>query len=290
MTVTTSRPMVAACLTWSDQRPEVDPLTGTTLEDARSSRMSAADQAALECALRTAAATGAEVIAVTVGPSGADDALRHAVACGATRAIRVDAPADLPSATVAMLLAEVVAGAAFVWCGDYSMRRGSGSVPAFLAAHLRVAQALGLVGVTVGSTQQAVVRRLDGGRRERLSVAAPAVLSVEGSTARLRRASLPNELRARTEAIDVRRAPAAAASSTEHATTIRPYRPRARARPGPHGADALARVLALTHAAGGPVRTAEVVHLPALQAADRILAVLAEHGVTPAAVVAPSER
>jgi electron transfer flavoprotein beta subunit len=289
--MTAARPVVAACLTWSDQRPEVDPLTGTTLEDARSSRMSAADQAALEWALRSAALSGAEVLAATVGPSGADDGLRHAMACGATRAVRVDAPADLPSATVAMLLSDVVAGAAFVWCGDYSTRRGSGSVPAFLAAHLGVAQALGLVGITVGTDRHQVVRRLDGGRRERLLAGAPAVLSVEGSTARLRRASLRQELRARTAVVEVRAAGAASdAASPERATTIRPYRPRARALAAPRSADALDRVLALTHAGGGGGRSTEIVHLPPDEAADRILALLAEHGVAPTDAVATGER
>ena len=89
--------------------------------------------------------------------------------------------------------------------------------------------------------------------------------------------------------IEVRRAPAAE-SPTERATTIRPYRPRARALAGPDGDDALTRVLALTHASGGGGRSTEIVHLPADEAAERILAVLAEHGVFPAGAVAAGER
>ena len=47
------------------------------------------------------------------------------------------------------------------------------------------------------------MRRLDGGRREVLAVPPPAVLSVEGAVARLRRASLPAELESRRAVIEV---------------------------------------------------------------------------------------
>ena len=90
-------------------------------------------------------------------------------------------------------------------CGDVSADRGSGSVPAFVAAELGVAQALGLVErrPATATAARRVTRRLDGGRREVLAVTAPAVLSVEGAVARLRRASLPAELAARTAPIEV---------------------------------------------------------------------------------------
>ena len=76
-------------------------------------------------------------------------------------------------------------------------------------------------------------RRLDGGRREVLDVAPPAVLSVEGAVARLRRASLPAELAARPAPIE--RAPGPT-GPVEHADAVHPYRPRARAMPAPAGA------------------------------------------------------
>ena len=64
-------------------------------------------------------------------------------------------------------------------------------MPAFVAAELGAAQALGLVEVERDRRPACgAVRRLDGGRREVLVLTAPAVLSVEGSVARLRRASL----------------------------------------------------------------------------------------------------
>ena len=94
-----------------------------------------------------------------------------------------------------------------VVCGAWSIDRGSGSVPAFLAARLDAAQALGLVSLSFDASPRRTIeaeRRLDRGRRERLRVAAPAVLSVEGGSARLRRATLDRVLAARSIDIDVR--------------------------------------------------------------------------------------
>ena len=65
--------------------------------------------------------------------------------------MRIDAPATSPSAAVAPALAAVAAGRDWVVCGDVSADRGSGSVPAFLAAELDAAQALGLVAVGLGA-------------------------------------------------------------------------------------------------------------------------------------------
>jgi electron transfer flavoprotein beta subunit len=151
-------------------------------------------------------------------------------------------------------------------CGDASADRGSGAVPAFLAAELGARQALGLVAVTTAAGDLRATRRLDGGRREVLDVSPPAVLSVEGGVARLRRATLAAELAARTatvEEIDGPRGP------IEAAELARPYRPRARALAAPSGA-ALDRVRRLTDA--GRQRTAhELVTLDPAAAAKRIL-------------------
>ena len=119
--------------------------------------------------------------------------VREAIAAGATSAVRVDASTELDSQVVAVALAEHLGDRDLVVCGDYSLDRGTGSVPAFLAGELSMAQALGLLEVGVDRDDAGalrVVRRLDGGRREILDVTPPAVLSVEGSAASLRRASL----------------------------------------------------------------------------------------------------
>lgn len=247
--------------------------------DARWAGVSAADRAALEVGLRLAG--GGPVTVVSVGSAAAEAGLRAALAAGATAAVRVDAPDDLDSQSVARALAPVVATADWVVTGDASDDRGTGAVPAFLAAATDRPQALGLV--AVGDPPDAdgsltVTRRLDGGRREVLAVSAPAVLSVEGAVAQLRRAALPAELAARAMPIEVRTlGPTAAAHPQSAAELVVPYRPRARALAPPTG-DALARVGALAGVGGPPPAVAETVVADPAAAADRILAALAGWG------------
>jgi electron transfer flavoprotein beta subunit len=171
-------------------RPEVDPLDAHVRTDPRTAGCSAADAAALEWALRAGERWNQPVLAVTAGPPEADRVLREAVAAGATRAVRIDLPTSAPSAVVATAIAAVLGAARItsVWCGDHSLDRGSGSVPAFLAAELGAAQALGLVDVELDARAGRVDawRRLDRGRREHVRLDGPGVVSVEGSTARLR--------------------------------------------------------------------------------------------------------
>jgi electron transfer flavoprotein beta subunit len=297
------RPVIGVCLKWVERRPEIDPLTGEVGTDARTSGASEADQSALEWGLRLAEAWGGEVVAVTAGTAEAEPVLRDALAAGADRAARVDLPAGAASAAVAAGLAEVVAGATAVVCGDWSLDRGSGSVPAFLAARLGAAQALGLVAVELGVPGGGAVardsdtssgaphpangrgnqvlraeRRLDGGRRERLTVTAPMVLSVEGRD-RLRRAGLDGLLRARTAPIELVAAPAAVAGMSPDVPPLRtgPYRPRPRVLPPPAGGSARERILALTGALVDRTPP-ELVTLDPASAADRLLAQLQTWG------------
>jgi electron transfer flavoprotein beta subunit len=238
--------------------------------DGRWAGVSLADRAALELALRIAGDDG-EVDVVGLAPAGAEHTLREALAAGATRTIRIDAPIDLPSRDVAASLAAVAEGSDLVVAGDQSVDRGTGSVPAFIAAELRLAQALGLVRVelpTPSSGEARVLRalrRLDGGRREVLEIPLPAVLSVEGAVATLRRASLTATLAASHADIVVIPRPAGEPVSAE----VHPYRPRARALRPPHG-DTRDRVRELLHL-GAPPSHAETVVLDPPAAAERIL-------------------
>jgi electron transfer flavoprotein beta subunit len=120
-------------------------------------------------------------------------------ATGFSRIVRVDAPYAVDSATTAELLVRALGpndlDARVVVCGDLSQDRGSGAVPATIAHHLDSCQALGLLEVEQESdTTLLATRRLDGARRERIRIPVPAVLSVEGGVANLRRASLASTL------------------------------------------------------------------------------------------------
>ena len=264
-------PVVAACLKWT-ARP------GEPRTDERFAGVSEADRSALEVALRLGERLGLDVVVLAVGPAGADVALRDAIGCGAARAVRVDAPEPMTSAEVARQLSRHLADATAVVCGDHSTDRGSGSVPAFLAHRLGVAQALGLVSVDDDRADRgtlAAVRRLDGGRREVLAVPLPAVLSVEGNVAPLRRAGLRAALAARGATIEV----AKVAPYATHAATpvVTPFRPRARVLPAPSGDDVLARLQQLTDA-GATTPRGETVELDPPAAAARIVDALRAWG------------
>lgn len=248
--------VIAACVKWADLRPEIDPLLGSVTTGAHGAGISESDRAAVEVALATASAWGdggaaaASVVVVCLGPPQAEAALREFLACGADRVVRVDVAASIASNEVAALLAAVLAPADLeadlVVCGDVSADRGSGSVPAFLAHELGHAQALGLIAVdaSVDGVLQAV-RRLDGARRERLRVTTPAVISVEGSVADLRRASLAATLAAREAEIELRTPRVVVAADP---IRLHPWRPRSRVLAPPEGADALDRIVQLTGA------------------------------------------
>jgi electron transfer flavoprotein beta subunit len=291
-----TRPTFAVCWKAVELRARVDPLTGAVSSDAASLGVSAADEAALEWALRCADRFGGAVRVVSVGSPAAEGVLRAAGAAGGAELVRVDAPDDLPSEAVADLLAETVGDAALVWCGDVSHDRGSGSVPAFLAHSLSAAQALGLVGVQVpeavgdaraGGANEVVLvatRRLDGGRRELLEVRPPAVLSCEGGTARLRRAPLPGLLSARERHVRVVE-PAAgrhagSAGARVRVLSVAPFRPRARPVPPPPGSTARDRIRALTGIATEP-RVARAVTLDPTEAAAAIVQALESWGELP---------
>lgn len=268
--------LIGVCVKWVSQRPEIDRATGAMHPgDDRFGGVSLADQAALEWALRSAERWGAEVVAVSAGPAEADAVLRDALAVGATRAVRIDQASFATSPVVASVLASALDGCDLVWCGDLSTDRGSGSVPAFLAGRLDMGQALGVIEVALDDEpgQAQVVRRLDGGRRERLGVRGPAVVSVEGAAARLRRAPLAAAIAARSSSVEV----VAGTPLGEHPRRpTRPYRPRARTLAAPAGSTPLERVRTLT-ALGAGAR-GDAIDLDPAAAAERILGALRDWG------------
>jgi electron transfer flavoprotein beta subunit len=168
-----------------------------------------------------------------------------------------------------------------VICGDRSSDRGTGAIPAYVAHELGAAQALGLVSLTVHGRELRAQRRLDGGRREVLRVVRPAVCSVEAAGLRLRRASLPAELKARRTPVPVASPPAV---TTPHVMYLgRPafHRPRPRLVPPPAGSDPRDRLLELTGALATRSAPTVLGPMPAEEAADVLLSWLAERGYAP---------
>ncbi len=299
-------PLVVACVRYSDLRPDVDPLTGAISRDVHRAGLSAADEAAVEHALRVAEAWSARVMVVTAGPPAADDTLREMMALGCL-VLRIPWPTDgggptghadgggLGSAqsfvdevggderAVARAVAASVQAAgppALVICGDHSSDRGTGAFPAFVAHELGAAQALGLVDLQADTGGVLAERRLDGGRRERLRVPQPAVCSVEAAGVRLRRASLPATLAVGGTAVPTTAAAAMTTGGRAGPVTLGPsvpYRPRTRVIPPPDGA-ARQRLLSLTGALVAHEPPTIIGPVDASEAADALLAFLARHG------------
>ena len=258
---------IVVCLKWVTHPGEP--------HDERFAGMSPADQSALEFALQQGAAMGVGVTAVTVGPPAAVSVLRDAIAAGATEAIHVLAHPAMRSDEVADAIAAAVGTAQWIWCGDYSLDRGTGSVPAFLAARLSAQQALGIIHLEPsGHGTIAATRRLDGGRRELLQVRAPAVVSVEGATAHLRRAGLA-AVRAALAAPIITVQPSSPAHGPD--AVVQPYRPRARALAAPAGSP-LDRLRVLTDAGAASAARGETVVLEPTAAAARIVEALRQWG------------
>jgi electron transfer flavoprotein beta subunit len=246
--------------------------------DHRWAGVSAGDRAALEIALRLRGDRG-RVTVLTLGPTQSERCLRDALAAGADDAIRIDGPTRYHGRTVAAALAAAAAGSDLVIAGDFSIDRGTGAVPAFIADDLGFAQALGLVAVEPdvhdheGRPTIRALRRLDGGRREVLDVPLPAVMSVEGAAAKLRRAPLAASLAAGETTIEVLAPPTGAPPRVE----VRPYRPRPRVLRAPSGGT-LDRVRELLQVDSADSAHTETVTLDPPAAAARIVARLTAWG------------
>ena len=271
--------MIVVCQKWITRDAEPSIERGGSGTDGRFGGISPADSSALEWGLRLGTLRSEPVTVITYGPTESEKALREAAAAGADHLVRIDGPTRTDSIVVAREIAgQCGDDVSFLWCGDYSLDRGTGSVPAFLAGLLEMPMAFGIVGVELGAGDPLeVLRRLDGGRRERLRLDGRGVISVEGSTATLRRAPLSRVLSARSRPLDVF-APRFA-GAPEQASSVSPYRPRARQLPPPAGDTPLARLHALTSSGARSAR-GETVTLEPGVAAKRILDTLATWGYT----------
>ena len=258
-----------ACLRIVDLRPGVDPLDGTVSRDRWGVGLPPADAAALEHALRLAEAWDGRVVAVCVGPPSVEP---RAARGGRPRCLRrpgarprdegdahryVAELADDERALARTLLAAVgpFGRPDLVLCGDRSVDRGTGALPAYLAHELDAAQALGLVDVDgrrpgravgraparrrmartpPGAAARRVLRR--GGRRP------PAPGVARRGPGRRRRAHPRRPRRSR------RPRPRAGGAGPLHLGPDPPVSPRTRVVPPPEGDDPRLRLLALTGA------------------------------------------
>jgi electron transfer flavoprotein beta subunit len=236
----------------------VDWLSGAVRLEGRRRVRSAADLAACGVALTIASAMRAEVLVVAMCDAHGEAVLRDVLAEGAHRAVRLVAGEDVDtpgpaeqwgSEVAAAALAAVLGDADVIVCGDASGDRGSGTVPARLAHLLGRPQALGCRAVRLEGSSLRAVRRLDGGRRERLGIDPPCVVSVEAGIGPVPRAALARVLGGGPAVERVAAAvPPGSSRGDPTGAVTGPWRPRASDVPVPGERDPVLRAVALTGA------------------------------------------
>jgi len=144
--------------------------------------LSELDEYAVEEALKIAEAGDAEVVALTMGPAGASDALKKALQMGADAAVHVlddalhgsDAPA---TARVLAAALTKIGDVDLVLTGMASTDGGMSVVPAMLAEHLDLAH-VGLVGELSVDGDTVRCRRDNDTAAETVEAILPAIVSV----------------------------------------------------------------------------------------------------------------
>ena len=140
----------------------VDAGTKRLVRDPAQSILDPADEFGLEIALKAVEEHGGEVVALTMGPAPAEDALRRAMAMGAERAIQLidDGLAGSDALTTARALAAAIKGEApdVVVCAVESTDAYTGMVPGALAELLDLPQLTFARSVTLTSSEVTVER------------------------------------------------------------------------------------------------------------------------------------
>ena len=147
-----------------------------------------------------------EIVAVSVGPTQAQETLRTALAMGADRAILVNAEsADLEPLAVAKVLKALVAEESpdVVIIGKQAIDGDNNAVGQMLAALLDWPQATFASAVEIAGGKAKVTREVDGGLQT-LEVDLPAVITVDLRLNEPRYASLPNIMKAKKKPLDVK--------------------------------------------------------------------------------------
>ncbi|MDR2253077.1 MAG: electron transfer flavoprotein subunit beta/FixA family protein [Bifidobacteriaceae bacterium] len=144
--------------------------------------LSELDEHPLEEARRLAEELGAEVVALTVGPDEADEALRRALQMGADRAVHVvdDAIAGSDVSATALILARAVerlGGADLILTGVESADAGTGLLPVQLAARLQIPALTGAASLAIVEGR-AVVRKVEDAATLTLAAPLPALVAV----------------------------------------------------------------------------------------------------------------
>ncbi|MFA7232220.1 MAG: electron transfer flavoprotein subunit beta/FixA family protein [Victivallaceae bacterium] len=160
----------------------IDPITKRLLRENTAAVLNPFDYYAIEEAMRLKEAYGTEVIALTMGPSKAENILREALALGVDRGIllsdRLFGGSDTWATSYIISLAlKKVMPFDLVLCGRQAVDGDTSQVPAGIAAHLEMAQAYGVAKIETINYQKLTLKRMGTSGYERCEITTPAVLS-----------------------------------------------------------------------------------------------------------------
>src|SRR5246500_1966876 len=172
-----------------------------------------------------------EIVAVSVGPTQAQETLRTALAMGADRAILVDAGSqDLEPLAVAKVLKAIVAEESpeAVIIGKQAIDGDNNAVGQMLAALLDWPQGTFASAVEIAGGKAKVTREVDGGLQT-LEVDLPAVITVDLRLNEPRYASLPNIMKAKKKPLDVKELASLGADTAPRLKVVKVTEPPKRA-------------------------------------------------------------
>jgi len=177
--------------------------SGVELQNVKMS-MNPFDEIAVEEAVRLKeAGTVEEVIAVSIGPSQAQETIRTALAMGADRGILVETDDEVQPLAVVKILKALVDKESpdVVIVGKQAIDDDSNQTGQMLAALMDCPQATFASEVKIGDGSAEVTREIDGGL-ETISVKLPMVVTTDLRLNEPRYASLPNIMKAKKKPID----------------------------------------------------------------------------------------
>jgi electron transfer flavoprotein beta subunit len=144
---------------------------------------------------------GSQVWVVTLGPkSRAGEVLRTALAMGADEGILVDAPSNLDLSATAKALASVIqkeGGAQVIFTGKLAIDDNASSVSQMMAEYLGVPHSTVVSKFTMDAEKIVIERDVEGGAKEVVQMAAPAVVGANKGLNMPRYASLPGIMKAK---------------------------------------------------------------------------------------------
>jgi electron transfer flavoprotein beta subunit len=194
----------------SDTVLQPNPATGTAgIQSPSDFKMNRVDEYALEAAVRLKEVRPNVVVdAISVGPPAAAEVVKRAVGMGADRGMHIlTAEDELPEAgLVSAWIAECIRNRAFdlILTGAMSEDQMNAQTGPMLAGLLDRAWTTNVVAIDAKELPHRLVveREIEGGRREVLSLAMPALLTVQSGPTPPRYPSLSNLLRANRQPIE----------------------------------------------------------------------------------------